>query len=161
MVKGIAEVPVKHPQSGFTLIELMIVIAIVAILAAIALPAYQDYIARSEWSEGAVVADGLKSALMEYALQHDACPSNDSGGFATEDGYKGKYVAGVAFGGTLAEGCTIEVTFNNTGTAAGIAGSKTTYTATAITPADNVGSIRWACTATAKQRYVPQPCSGS
>ncbi|AKP11549.1 Fimbrial protein precursor [Neisseria gonorrhoeae] len=57
-------------QKGFTLIELMIVIAIVGILAAVALPAYQDYTARAQVSEAILLAEGQKSAVTEYYLNH-------------------------------------------------------------------------------------------
>ncbi|ENS7758284.1 fimbrial protein PilE, partial [Neisseria gonorrhoeae] len=57
-------------QKGFTLIELMIVIAIVGILAAVALPAYQDYTARAQVSEAILLAEGQKSAGTEYYLNH-------------------------------------------------------------------------------------------
>ncbi|HFA7328820.1 TPA: pilin [Neisseria gonorrhoeae] len=56
-------------QKGFTLIELMIVIAIVGILAAVALPAYQDYTARAQVSEAILLAEGQKSAVTEYYLK--------------------------------------------------------------------------------------------
>ncbi|EMR8623823.1 pilin [Neisseria gonorrhoeae] len=64
-------------QKGFTLIELMIVIAIVGILAAVALPAYQDYTARAQVSEAILLAEGQKSAVTEYYLNHGEWPKNN------------------------------------------------------------------------------------
>ncbi|HHS0967054.1 TPA: pilin, partial [Neisseria meningitidis] len=84
-------------QKGFTLIELMIVIAIVGILAAVALPAYQDYTARAQVSEAILLAEGQKSAVTEYYLNHGKWPDgNSSAGVASvSTDIKGKYVAGV------------------------------------------------------------------
>ncbi|MBH2411266.1 pilin [Neisseria meningitidis] len=65
-------------QKGFTLIELMIVIAIVGILAAVALPAYQDYTARAQVSEAILLAEGQKSAVTEYYLNHGIWPANNN-----------------------------------------------------------------------------------
>ncbi|MBH5899230.1 pilin [Neisseria meningitidis] len=81
-------------QKGFTLIELMIVIAIVGILAAVALPAYQDYTARAQVSEAILLAEGQKSAVTEYYLNHGEWPSNnsDAGVATTATDIKGKYV---------------------------------------------------------------------
>ncbi|HFS8438451.1 TPA: pilin [Neisseria meningitidis] len=80
-------------QKGFTLIELMIVIAIVGILAAVALPAYQDYTARAQVSEAILLAEGQKSAVTEYYLNHGIWPANNnSAGVATSTDIKGKYV---------------------------------------------------------------------
>ncbi|HGG9738714.1 TPA: pilin [Neisseria meningitidis] len=80
-------------QKGFTLIELMIVIAIVGILAAVALPAYQDYTARAQVSEAILLAEGQKSAVTEYYLNHGIWPDgNSSAGVATSTDIKGKYV---------------------------------------------------------------------
>ncbi|HEZ0583011.1 TPA: pilin [Neisseria meningitidis] len=80
-------------QKGFTLIELMIVIAIVGILAAVALPAYQDYTARAQVSEAILLAEGQKSAVTEYYLNHGKWPSNNSSaGVASSTDIKGKYV---------------------------------------------------------------------
>ncbi|HEZ9856357.1 TPA: pilin, partial [Neisseria gonorrhoeae] len=88
-------------QKGFTLIELMIVIAIVGILAAVALPAYQDYTARAQVSEAILLAEGQKSAVTEYYLNHGKWPeNNDSAGVASSDKIKGKYVESV----TVAKG---------------------------------------------------------
>ncbi|HEZ5092018.1 TPA: pilin [Neisseria meningitidis] len=83
-------------QKGFTLIELMIVIAIVGILAAVALPAYQDYTARAQVSEAILLAEGQKSAVTEYYLNHGIWPDgNSNAGVASSSTIKGKYVAGV------------------------------------------------------------------
>ncbi|ENT1287253.1 prepilin-type N-terminal cleavage/methylation domain-containing protein, partial [Neisseria gonorrhoeae] len=80
-------------QKGFTLIELMIVIAIVGILAAVALPAYQDYTARAQVSEAILLAEGQKSAVTEYYLNHGIWPKdNTSAGVASASDIKGKYV---------------------------------------------------------------------
>ncbi|HEZ4635803.1 TPA: pilin, partial [Neisseria meningitidis] len=80
-------------QKGFTLIELMIVIAIVGILAAVALPAYQDYTARAQVSEAILLAEGQKSAVTEYYLNHGKWPDgNSDAGVATSSEIKGKYV---------------------------------------------------------------------
>ncbi|HGP7461030.1 TPA: pilin, partial [Neisseria gonorrhoeae] len=81
-------------QKGFTLIELMIVIAIVGILAAVALPAYQDYTARAQVSEAILLAEGQKSAVTEYYLNNGEWPEdNTSAGVASPaSNIKGKYV---------------------------------------------------------------------
>ncbi|AKP13536.1 Fimbrial protein precursor [Neisseria gonorrhoeae] len=81
-------------QKGFTLIELMIVIAIVGILAAVALPAYQDYTARAQVSEAILLAEGQKSAVTEYYLNNGEWPKdNASAGVASSPtDIKGKYV---------------------------------------------------------------------
>ncbi|HGJ8327040.1 TPA: pilin [Neisseria gonorrhoeae] len=80
-------------QKGFTLIELMIVIAIVGILAAVALPAYQDYTARAQVSEAILLAEGQKSAVTEYYPNHGKWPEdNGAAGVASPADIKGKYV---------------------------------------------------------------------
>ncbi|HGM0894243.1 TPA: pilin [Neisseria gonorrhoeae] len=80
-------------QKGFTLIELMIVIAIVGILAAVALPAYQDYTARAQVSEAILLAEGQKSAVTEYYLNNGEWPKdNGDAGVASASDIKGKYV---------------------------------------------------------------------
>ncbi|ENW5540485.1 prepilin-type N-terminal cleavage/methylation domain-containing protein [Neisseria gonorrhoeae] len=98
-------------QKGFTLIELMIVIAIVGILAAVALPAYQDYTARAQVSEAILLAEGQKSAVTEYYLNHGKWPEdNDKAGVASSSSIKGKYVKSV----TVAKGVvTAEMASSN------------------------------------------------
>ena len=90
----------KH-QSGFTLIELMIVIAIIGILAAIAIPAYQDYLVRTQVSEGFALASGSKVAVAEFYSNKGTWPGdNDEAGQATSTDIVGKYVSAVAIAGT-------------------------------------------------------------
>ena len=86
----------KQVQKGFTLIELMIVVAIIGILAAVAIPAYQDYTIRSQVSEGLSLGAGAKTAVAEFYNQTGSFPStNASAGLATATSITGSYVTGV------------------------------------------------------------------
>lgn len=139
-------------QQGFTLIELMIVVAIIGILAAIAIPAYQDYTARAQMSEAFSLAGGQKSAVSEVYANTGAWPaSNTDAGIATDTDIKGKYVLKVAVGA----GGAITATMQASGISAGIAGKTLT-----LTPTNNKGSIGWACTSDALQKFVPKVCDG-
>ena len=97
-------------QQGFTLIELMIVVAIIGILAAIAIPAYQDYTIRAQVSEGMSLAAAAKAAVAEDFLNEGAAPVNrtDAGMTATATDTQGKYVASVE----IANGAII-ITYGN------------------------------------------------
>ncbi|WP_025463240.1 pilin [Neisseria meningitidis] len=123
-------------QKGFTLIELMIVIAIVGILAAVALPAYQDYTARAQVSEAILLAEGQKSAVTEYYLNHGIWPGdNSSAGVASSTDIKGKYVAGVKV-----EKGVITATMLSTGVNNEIKGKKLSLWAKR-----QDGSVKWFC----------------
>ncbi|HEZ7149345.1 TPA: pilin [Neisseria meningitidis] len=123
-------------QKGFTLIELMIVIAIVGILAAVALPAYQDYTARAQVSEAILLAEGQKSAVTEYYLNHGIWPANNnSAGVASSSDIKGKYVEKVE----VAKG-VITATMLSTGVNKEIQGKKLSLWAKRQN-----GSVKWFC----------------
>ncbi|HEZ4381552.1 TPA: pilin [Neisseria meningitidis] len=123
-------------QKGFTLIELMIVIAIVGILAAVALPAYQDYTARAQVSEAILLAEGQKSAVTEYYLNHGEWPGdNSSAGVATSSKIKGKYVKEV----TVANG-VVTATMLSSGVNNEIKGRKLSLWAKR-----QDGSVKWFC----------------
>nr|WP_101125982.1 pilin [Neisseria meningitidis] len=123
-------------QKGFTLIELMIVIAIVGILAAVALPAYQDYTARAQVSEAILLAEGQKSAVTEYYLNHGKWPDgNSDAGVASSSEIKGKYVEKVE----VAKG-VITATMLSTGVNKEIQGKKLSLWAKR-----QAGSVKWFC----------------
>ena len=145
-------------QAGFTLIELMIVIAIIGILAAIALPAYQDYVSRAQMTEALTLSSGLKSSVSETFAQNGTCPVNGSAGIALATNIKGKFVTSVTTGGaaTATGGCTIIALINNSNTAPGLQGKTLTLT---LSNADK-GSNVWTCTSTALQKHAPRACTG-
>ena len=104
----------KSFQKGFTLIELMIVIAIIGILAAIAIPAYQNYTIRSQVTEGLTLADGWKTAIGEYYDQNGAMPIGWSttggvGQIAQQAASTGKYVSSI----TVGAGGQIQIIYSN------------------------------------------------
>ena len=155
----------RNVQKGFTLIELMIVVAIIGILAAVALPAYQDYVARAQVTEAISLAQGQRIAVSEKFTQDATCATNSTAALATASGMalmtdiKGKYVAQVATGGTAAAGggCTIVATMKATGVATPLISTTLTLT---LSNADT-GSFIWTCTSTALQKYVPKTCAGA
>ncbi|MBG8733256.1 pilin, partial [Neisseria meningitidis] len=123
-------------QKGFTLIELMIVIAIVGILAAVALPAYQDYTARAQVSEAILLAEGQKSAVTEYYLNHGEWPSdNSAAGVASSSTIKGKYVEKVEV-----KNGVVTATMLSTGVNKEIQGKKLSLWAKR-----QDGSVKWFC----------------
>ncbi|EMT3923989.1 pilin, partial [Neisseria gonorrhoeae] len=123
-------------QKGFTLIELMIVIAIVGILAAVALPAYQDYTARAQVSEAILLAEGQKSAVTEYYLNNGEWPENNtSAGVASASDIKGKYVESV----TVANG-VVTAKMKPSGVNKEIQGKKLSLWAKR-----EDGSVKWFC----------------
>ena len=139
-------------QQGFTLIELMIVIAIIGILAAIAIPAYQDYTIRAQVSEGLNLAAGAKASVSEYYMDRGLLPdSNDSAG--VDPNVTGNYVSSVVVGGAAADGF-ITITYG-LGANAAVAGDTLI-----LEPSTLPGSVVWNCTrgAAMEAKHVPSSC---
>ena len=144
-------------QKGFTLIELMIVVAIIAILAAIAIPAYQDYVIRSQVTEGSSLAEGSKTAVAEYYSNIGRFPStNASAGVAAPGSILGSYVSSV----TIGLGAPGKIAVNYGGPKANIA--IPIGTLLVFSPIGGGGSTIWNCTSSAGStvnvKYRPTIC---
>lgn len=143
----------RKAQQGFTLIELMIVVAIIGILAAIAIPAYQDYTVRSKVSEGLSLASGAKLAVAETFQSKGTWPTDNTvAGLATAASITGNNVASVTVG--LAGGVsTITIAYT---VDTNIAGKNVV-----LVPSDQKGSIKWACNGagtTVLDKHLPSNC---
>ena len=144
----------KKIQQGFTLIELMIVVAIIAILAAIALPAYQDYVARSQVSEAASLASGARTAVAEqYANTGNFTGINNAkAGLNAAGSIAGTYVTSV----TVTDG-KVAALLNEARTSAKVKNKTLSYS-----PFDEGGSVSWSCGSSAgtdiDAKYLPSVC---
>jgi type IV pilus assembly protein PilA len=144
-----------NKETGFTLIELMIVVAIISILAALALPAYQNYVARAQISEAMFLASGFKPSVVQFMSDAGACPTSGSNGFPPSSDTNGKNVSSVSVGGTVPN-CEITATMNASGVSTGVA--NTTLTLAVAGMSTDVGSVRWTCESSAAARYLPSGC---
>ena len=148
----------KTKQQAFTLIELMIVVAIIGILAAMALPAYQDYVKRAHVSEGLVLSAGAKMAVLEYFSSNNAFPKTTNCNTATDcnalvglaTSITGNAVTSLAVG----DGGIITITYNNK--------VDVTDNLLSLSPTDSGGAIKWQCASAATNgvntRYLPSRC---
>lgn len=147
----------KTIQKGFTLIELMIVVAIIAILAAIAIPAYQNYLIRAQVSEGPSLMAAAQTGVAEYYSNNGTFPSGptSAGLPATPSSTSGAYVSAV----TVINGGVIQATFSST--APQKANSALSGTMLDLSPIATGGSVVWVCKpgATAvPNQYLPTSC---
>ncbi|MDG4551362.1 MAG: pilin [Candidatus Contendobacter sp.] len=135
--------------AGFTLIELMIVVAIIGILAAIAIPAYQDYVIRAQVSEANILAAGLKPQVADIYANEGKLASMNSGklGIPVAASVTGKYTAKVVVTGGLI-----------TAHMGKEANTKVFNQTLALSPFQNAGSLAWQCHFSGPPQYAPKAC---
>ena len=140
----------KRAQQGFTLIELMIVVAIIGILAAVALPAYRDYSVRAKVSELILAASSGKTSVAEFVNTNGAMPTTGSLGLASQSS---KYVSAVDYTQTSTSVGVLTVTASSAEGA--VSGKKIKLTGSI----NGTGQVDWACTTVDMDaRYLPASC---
>ena len=159
-------------QKGFTLIELMIVIAIIAILAAIALPAYNNYTARSQVSEAVSLAASFKTPVGLFVTEEGVCPTKSDEGFTGLEGTPdsvGQYVQSIDFSSDSGK-CIITANMASTANAKVKTGnivltsSVIAVSSTSNDPAESTttssgnGIAKWSCTSTISDEFLPKSC---
>lgn len=141
-----------HNQSGFTLIELMIVVAIIGILAAVAIPAYQDYTKRSRVAEGLSMADIIKTNVSEYYASSGNWPASNLAAGMPSSIYsmQGSSVRAVQVSGNQI------IVFFRTNVAPG---DTVILQGTTLSSGSQIGAIHWVCTGgTLNSKYRPSTC---
>ena len=151
-------------QKGFTLIELMIVIAIIAILAAIALPAYNNYVAKSQVTEAVSLASSFKTPVSVSVSEDGVCPTINKSSLSSESNL-GQYVESLGVTGGETGNCVITATMGTKGVSKKAQGGKIILTATApLTEAGkedatDTGITKWTCTAEQLPKsLLPKTC---
>jgi type IV pilus assembly protein PilA len=137
---------------GFTLIELMIVVAIIAILSSIAITAYLNSTGKAQLSEAFTIVDGVKTEVSDYYNQTGSCPTFGSAELAAGASYSGNYVASLSMT-SGASSCSIVAHMRTNTISPRLQGKTVTFVMNS-----NGGSVNWQCSSTADAVFVPAAC---
>jgi len=148
----------KKMQQGFTLIELMIVVAIIGILAAIAIPAYSDYTVRAKVSEVMGIAAKDKTTISEFYVTQGTMPTTVNAAGISENAGQSAYVDTIAFGYVDTDNVTMTYTLGNgLSTDTNISGKTIVFAGTGSS-----NGVSWGCdTGTLADKYLPANCRGT
>lgn len=145
-------------QKGFTLIELMIVIAIIGILAAIAIPAYQNYIARAQVSEALTFASGYKNQVSDIYWQTGKCPTLAELGLSSNN-INSSYLDEIDLTVISGYQCSVSLKFKSSNVSLGLQGKTLSFSM--VTDTNNPSTSIWECnSADISQKYLPKTCIG-
>ena len=140
---------IQKTQKGFTLIELMIVVAIIGILASVAIPAYQDYIARAKVTEVVGISAKDKTSWSEYYISQGTAPTTAATAGISTNAAQSLYLKSIA-----SDASSIIYTFNAK-INSNLDGVKMT-----MTPTASASGVQWKCTVSAQEKYFPANCRG-
>ncbi|MDR7016001.1 pilin [Acinetobacter sp. 3657] len=143
-------------QNGFTLIEISVVVAIVGILAVAAVPAYQEYIARSQVTEAFSMASFYKSEMANVYAEQGRCPTLNDFSLDNTGAIRTRYLNAVVISSYTGANCAFTLRFTNTGISSFLQNKQIQIAMTS-----GAGGVKWECiSSNIPQRFLPKACQG-
>lgn len=148
-------------QKGFTLIELMVVVVIIGILSAIAIPTYHDYVTRAQLSEALTLSIGYKASVSTLYSEIGSCPTLTNMGFSSPLETSGKYVSSLSINPSIEidRVCTFTFQFKPTNVSSNLTNKHLSFHL--VKYSSGLGLSTWECTSTdINQKFLPNTCEG-